>query len=451
MSHAHSPLAPVLALPSPTQVGDTQPLDHSASTSLAAADLSPLIPPGPKPYHLDKAEPLPISDFPNKPQLGQRGVPTTIANAAHVLRQYGVTVQYDVIAKRLRLDVPGVQLSAESNEAAMVEVVSLCVLNGLQIGPLREYIAAIGERNRVNPAADWIKSKPWDGADHFTALLQAITPAPGYPEDLLRLLLRRWLISVVAAALSENGFRSRGVLTLQGPQGIGKTAFLARLLPASLVKIDHHLDPSNKDSLLGAVATLVTEIGELDSSMRKDVARLKGFLTAPYDRVRRPYGRDEVNYPRRTVFAATVNDRSFLQDNTGNSRWWTVEVTALDHHHTVDTQQVFAQLAEAFFAGERWWLSEEEEQLLDAQNRSYLAASVVRDRLEAFLSWQEGRNTEDRQMTATEVLEMIGFKNPGNAQVREAVPIFSERFGPRKKVRGKEGWKVPFSAEFTSV
>lgn len=406
-------------------------------------------------FCLDRASAMPMSKFPNQPQWGQRNVPTTIANVQAVLAWYRIQVWYDLIGKRIRYDIPGVKLSAESADAAMSEIISLCLLNCLLQGPLREFIVAIADRNRINPVKDWIKSRPWDGVDRFETLLGTITLADGYPPQLLRVLLYRWLMSAVAAALMEEGFRSRGVLTLQGPQGIGKTSWQIRLVPAEhagrFIKVDHLLDAQSKDSQIGAISHWIVELGELDSSFKKDVARLKGFLTAPFDKLRRPYGRDEIEYPRRTVFSATVNDRNFLVDTTGNSRFWTVEVKALNYQHDIDMQQLFAQLAVDFEAGERWWLDADEEQLLDTQNRTYLAASVVRDRLEAFLSWQEGRNTEDRHMTATEVLEMVGFKNPGNAQVREAVPIFAERFGPRRKVRGKEGWKVPFCAEFTSV
>jgi predicted P-loop ATPase len=410
---------------------------------------------GGAPYRLDRAAPLPMSGFPNQPLWGQRTLPTTIANVQHVLREYGVRVWYDLIAKRIRYDVPGVQLSAESADAAMSEIVSLCVLNGLQLGPLRDFIVAVADRNRINPVKDWIKSRAWDGVDRFEEMVGTITLADGYPPELLRILLYRWLLSAVAAALMDEGFRSRGVLTLQGPQGIGKTAFQIRLVPPELqarfIKVDHLLDPQSKDSQLGAISHWIVELGELDSSFKKDVARLKGFLTAPFDKLRRPYGRDEIEYPRRTVFTATVNDRNFLVDSTGNSRFWTIEVKALNYLHDIDMQQLFAQLAVAFEAGERWWLDEAEERMLDDQNRTYLAASVVRDRLSAYLVGIEGQSTTERHMTATELLETIGFKQPGNAQVREAVPIFTERLGPRRKVRGKEGWKVAHSDQFTSV
>ena len=99
----------------------------------------------------------------------------------------------------------------------------------------------------------------------------------------------------------------------------------------------------------------------MDSSFRKDVAALKGFLTLNVDKIRRHYGRVESEYPRRTVFAATVNDRHFLVDNTGNSRFWVLPLVQIDHQHNIDMQQVFAQLEVLLDAGQIWWLTDEEE------------------------------------------------------------------------------------------
>jgi putative DNA primase/helicase len=143
------------------------------------------------------------------------------------------------------------------------------------------------------------------------------------------------------------------VLTLQGAQGLGKSSWVGSLVSDldvrdMIVKLDHHLDPHDKDSVLSAIAHLIVEIGELDSSFRKDIARLKGFITRDFDKVRRPYARAASEYPRRTVFAATVNDGNFLIDDTGNSRFWTLPLVAINYEHGIDMQQVFAQLKGAY-------------------------------------------------------------------------------------------------------
>jgi putative DNA primase/helicase len=45
------------------------------------------------------------------------------------------------------------------------------------------------------------------------------------------------------------------------------------------------------------------------------------------DKLRLPYARTDSEFQRRTVFAASVNPEEFLQDETGNLRWWVLPVT----------------------------------------------------------------------------------------------------------------------------
>ena len=60
------------------------------------------------------------------------------------------------------------------------------------------------------------------------------------------------------------------------------------ILRDAVIKLDHHLDTGNKDSQITAICHWIVEIGELDSSFRKDIARLKGFITSDRDKVRKP-------------------------------------------------------------------------------------------------------------------------------------------------------------------
>lgn len=208
-----------------------------------------------------------------------------------------------------------------------------------------------------------------------------LTSKPDWPGAFKDLLIYKWLLSAVAAALLSKGFCARGVLTLQGPQGIGKTTWVRSLVPdallsAEVVRLDHHLDGSNKDSILIAISHWLVEIGELESSFKRDVARLKGFLTLDRDKVRRPYAKEATEYPRRTVFAASVNSHDFLLDSTGNSRFWTLPVIEVDHQHGIDMQQVFAQLAVDLENGEEWWLTPDEETMLEYRNQRHRAVGV---------------------------------------------------------------------------
>ncbi|RYF13564.1 MAG: hypothetical protein EOO77_15305, partial [Oxalobacteraceae bacterium] len=237
-----------------------------------------------------------VREFPDQPTRGE-GPPATIANVRYMVDRNGITVRYNVMKKRSEIIVPWLVGTAENADSvAMTHILSMAVRYGMQTGLVPQMVDALSDENAYNPAANWIRSKPWDGVDRLPAFCDTITARDGYPEPLKVVLMTKWILSAAAAALMPDGFRCRGVLTLQGPQGIGKTSWGLSIidhpmLRDALIKTDHHLDAGDKDSLLGAIDHWIVEIGELESSFKRDVSRLKGFLTAGSDKVRRPYAK----------------------------------------------------------------------------------------------------------------------------------------------------------------
>ena len=218
-----------------------------------------------------------------------------------------------------------------------------------------------------------------------------------------------------------------------------------------MIKTDHHLDGGNKDSLISAITHHIVEIGELDSSFKRDVARLKGFLTADSDKVRRPYAKVDSEYPRRTVFYATVNQGDFLVDHTGNSRWWTIPVIAIDYDHKIDMQQLFAQLAVDFANGAEWWLNPEEEAELARRNRRHHSFSLVRDKLSEIVDFDAEATEEDRYYTASGLLKLVGIERPTNAQAKECGSLLRASFGEPKRVQGRDRWRVPMREDIEGI
>lgn len=401
------------------------------------------------PFILDNALALGPETFPHPPRSGTTQVPATIANVQYLLESYGIRARYNTIRKNLSIRVPG-QSGAPDNadNSAMSQVISLAALNGLPTGQIPNYVAVVGDRNQYNPVAEWITSTPWDGIDRLSDLYNTLIHREDYPEQLKQQLIYRWLVSAVAAALLPSGFKARGVLTFQGPQSIGKTAWVTALMPDPVlrehtIKLDHHLDAGNKDSLLTAISHWIVEIGELDSSFKKDIARLKGFLTSDRDKVRRPYGRTDSEYPRRTIFCATVNDFNFLVDATGNSRWWTIPVTKINYTHGINMQQVFAQVAVDFQNGAHWWLTQAEERSLESYNQQHRTISAIRDRLLDVIDTHKATDPDLPAMTAIAMLKEIGVTNPTNPNCKECAAVLRELFGEPKRINGLMKWRIP--------
>jgi len=68
----------------------------------------------------------------------------------------------------------------------------------------------------------------------------------------------------------------------------------------------------------------IIELSELDSLSNSDVGRIKAFMSRATDRFRPPYGMRLMESPRQCVFAGTVNQSTYLRDETGGRRFWPI-------------------------------------------------------------------------------------------------------------------------------
>jgi putative DNA primase/helicase len=274
------------------------------------------------------------------------------------------------------------------------------------------------------------------------------------------LLLEKWLLSAVAAACHDphkKPFMARGVLVLAGAQYIGKTRWVTALAP-DFTQDGKSLDPGNKDSVRICVSRWITELGELETTTKGDMGKLKAFLTLSQDIMRNPYDRGISEYPRRTIFAASVNKAEFLRDETGSSRFWVIPVLKVNHAHKINMQQVFAQLYQAYRAGIQWWLTDEENQRLEDLNEPYQETDEVFDLLTAKIDWANiDEAIHERRvtwMTPTDVLtERCGFgklgKIPTNGQQKACTKWLRKLTGLEQGKRRKGGapmWPIPYQS-----
>lgn len=382
------------------------------------------------------------------PHLSDKQQPlNTWENLQWLLKQYGIRARYNVIKKDVMINVPGRDYGDDNTaNCALAEINSLCARNRMPKSDTGDYLKLIGTMNSYNPAADFILSKPWDGVSRLEALYDTLETEQDYPRAMLALFVRRWLISAVAAALQPKAFWSKGVLVLQGPQSLGKTAWVKALLPPEhreLVKIGASIDPTNKDTISSAIGHWVVELGELDGTFRKaDIAKLKAFISQDVDQLRRPYDRLESTYQRRTVFFASVNPERFLADDTGNVRWWTVPVVGVDYMHSIDVQQLWAEVATLYRAGERWWLEQEEEAGLEDVNKDHESVDPLEELLLLRFDWQQACIGSER--TATDVLLALGYDRPTKTQATDCSRLLQKLTGkPARKSGSRRLFRMP--------
>jgi putative DNA primase/helicase len=258
------------------------------------------------------------------------------------------------------------------------------------------------------------------------------------------------MVGAIHAAYSPSGIDNSSVLVLQGEQYAGKTAWFKSLLgdlSGTLGKEGAIVNPTDKDSVLGVVKYWLVELGELDATFRKsDIAQLKAFITKDADQLRRPYAATFSNYPRRTVFFASVNPKHYLHDETGNRRFWTVECTsALNPNHGIDMQQAWAQVRHMHLTGASWKLTREELTRLNESNDDYQSADPIEELI--LLNYETGAIDRPSRLSSSDVLISIGYDRPTPQQSRTCASILRKYFGDSIKSNGRKVFSLPIKLE----
>lgn len=380
------------------------------------------------------------------PDKGERGaVLTTPENLKVILDHFGVVYGYNVVSKGIVLDVPGNEsFTDDVNTGALALIEGAAIRSGMSTGRFPQWLTAICSANPFNPFMRMVESKPWDGESRLAALEATVTCRTPEDQAAFSIFLRRWLISVIASQ-TVAGFWSKGVLTLQGAQSKGKSSWFRRLFVDNVEAFGDgvQLSTRDKDSLLEALSYVCVELGELDGTFRKsDIAALKAFISRKFDKIRRPYAALHSDFPRRTVFCASVNEEKFLADDTGNTRFWVVGVESLDFNHCIDMQQVWAEVLTLVKAGERWYLDDDEQAILDRQTEDFETSDPIEDLLTSRLD--PHRKAAIVEYSATALLrEIFGISMPTSKQVNRAGKVLREMGFKQRRTKTARFWLIP--------
>lgn len=248
----------------------------------------------------------------------------------------GKNIKYRLNEITHKIDIEGME--SENKEQIQANIYAIlfselqCLFNkSCTQNNIRDYLAVLASRNCYNPILDDLEKITWDEKDRITELYEIME----IPEDdgLSKTLIFKWLWQCLSMLHNnpDEPFGADGCLVLQGEQGIGKTTLFRTLaMEQKYFKSGTSIEFRDKDTYIRALSCWIAELGEIESTFKSDVERLKAFITQEQDEFRRPYGRGDETPLRRTSLCGTCNSTEFLLDTTGNRRWWTVPVNNIN-------------------------------------------------------------------------------------------------------------------------
>lgn len=215
--------------------------------------------------------------------------------------------------------------------------------------------------NTFHPIKEYLESFIWDGIDRLDSLF--ITYLGADDTHYVRSVTRKMFVAAVKR-IYEPGCKFDEMLVLIGPQGSHKSTLLekmgAKWFSASLRTFD------NKEAGEHLQRSWLFEIGELAAMKKAEMEEVKAFLSKTVDIYRVAYDRAVTEFPRKCVFFGTTNNHNFLQDPTGNRRFWPVDVNPdkrelshFEHLTNALVGQIWAEALELYKGGESLQLDKE--------------------------------------------------------------------------------------------
>ena len=169
-------------------------------------------------------------------------------------------------------------------------------------------------------------------------------------------------------------------------------------------------------------------IPELSQFRRTEIETVKAFISRQFERFRPSYGRNDIVYPRQCVFAGSTNESQYLNDPTGNRRFWPVKCGVMNVAGLVGARdQLWAEATHRYQSGEEWHLTEADiiQTAAEAQKARMaedpwdiaveehlrsVSETTVADCLELGLEKKIGDCSKADQMRVANILKRCGFE-----------------------------------------
>lgn len=224
----------------------------------------------------------------------------------------------------------------------------------------KDAILAVAAERSYHPIKEYLDHLPeWDGTDRVETLL--IDYFNATDNSYTRAVTRKMMVAAVARIVHP-GTKFDSVLILNGPQGIGKSTFFAKLagdwFSDSLTLTDMK-DKAGPEKLQGY---WILELGELAGMRKTDVEVVKSFISRSDDKYRASYGVNVESHPRQCIIVGSTNAESgFLRDITGNRRFWPVRISGDGKRKAwqmsvYDVEQIWAETLVLYSQGEKLYL-----------------------------------------------------------------------------------------------
>ncbi|MGL5273861.1 MAG: VapE domain-containing protein, partial [Phocaeicola sp.] len=226
-----------------------------------------------------------------------------------------------------------------------------------------------------HPIHAYLASLPaWDRKPRVLPLIERITK-----EEICKKSMLRWLIAVTAQWMGGDGMHGNALapLLVSSIQGVGKSTYCKSMVPDSLRSYYTDLtDLGSKGRMeQRLVQNCLINLDEFDRLPSHKMPLLKNLMQVSEVSLCKAYQSYFSNLPRVASFIATSNRTDLLTDPTGSRRFICIQIKQEIDNSPLCHKQLYAELKSYLEQGEPYWLTKEEEAMLQKHNQTFYRES----------------------------------------------------------------------------
>ncbi len=248
----------------------------------------------------------------------------------------------------------------------------------------------IADEHRYHPIKEYLQSVQWDGKNRVETVFSDFLGATN--NKYTRAVAVISFVGAVARVY-QAGVKFDTCTVFVGKQGTGKSKFIYKIAHNPDWFSDSITTFDGKEFYEGILGRWIIELGEGTAFQKSVKERCKQALASQQDVYRKPYGRHPEVQKRQCVFFGTTNNYDFLKDETGDRRYYPIDVNIAKATKSIDKDltdeyvtQLWAEALQLYNSGKSIYIQDKEVlDLAEQEQRKHFDESPLQSDIYNFL------------------------------------------------------------------
>lgn len=309
-------------------------------------------------------------------------------------------------------------------------------------GAILDAWVLVATENKYHPVRDYLNGLKWDKEARLESLFIDYLGADD--NEYTKAVTRKSLVAAVAR-IFEPGIKFDTATIFVGHQGCGKS-YLIKLLSKNWGS-DSFTTVQGKEAYEQIQGFWIIELAEMSAFKKADLETIKHFLTKQEDSFRAAYARHVETHKRQCIFFGTTNTYEFLKDQTGNRRFFPIDVHPQKKKKDMfieltdkEVDQVWAEAVEIYKNGQEeiYMNTEKLKNLAKEEQERHLLENPMMGDIRAYLDKLLPDNWDSMELSERRAFYQgtdFGDISEGTVERKRvcAMEIWCELYGGEKK------------------